>query len=144
MTELPRHSVSVAGVVVDEAGRVLVVRRRDNGRWEPPGGVLEMAETVEEGVRREVLEETGVPVRVGRLTAVYKNMRLGVVALVYRCTPLGTAGGTTDEAAEIRWMTLDEVREAMVPAYAIRVADAFEPGPHTRVHDGVNVRTSGR
>ena len=54
------HSVSVAGVVVDEAGRVLIIQRRDNGRWEPPGGILERDETFEEGVVREVAEETGV------------------------------------------------------------------------------------
>src|SRR3954449_4721852 len=82
------HSVSVAGVVVDEAGRVLVIQRRDNGRWEPPGGVLERDETFEEGVVREVAEETGVTVHVERLTGVYKNMVRGIVALVYRCRPL--------------------------------------------------------
>ena len=80
---LPRHSVSVAGVIFDDHGRVLAIRRRDNNQWQPPGGVLELGETFEEGVRREVLEETGMQVRVGRLTGVYKNMNLGVVALVW-------------------------------------------------------------
>jgi 8-oxo-dGTP diphosphatase len=75
------HSVSIAGVVVDEAGRVLVVQRRDNGRWEPPGGILERDETFEEGVVREVAEETGITVGVERLTGVYKNMTRGIVAL---------------------------------------------------------------
>lgn len=37
---LPLHSVSVAGAVVREDGRVLAIRRSDNGRWELPGGVL--------------------------------------------------------------------------------------------------------
>ena len=45
MTETPVHSVSVAGIVVNGEGKVLVIRRRDNGHWEPPGGVLEMSET---------------------------------------------------------------------------------------------------
>lgn len=40
------HSVSVAGAIVDDAGRALLIRRRDNGRWEPPGGVLEAGETI--------------------------------------------------------------------------------------------------
>jgi len=44
MTDTPEHSVSVAGVVVDDQDRVLVIRRRDNGHWEPPGGVLELDE----------------------------------------------------------------------------------------------------
>jgi 8-oxo-dGTP diphosphatase len=55
MSDTPKHSVSVAGIVVGERERVLLIRRRDNGRWEPPGGVLELGETFEEGVRREVL-----------------------------------------------------------------------------------------
>ena len=56
MTEQSRHSVSVAGVVVDDAGRALLIRRRDNGHWEPPGGILELNEDIEDGLRREVRE----------------------------------------------------------------------------------------
>lgn len=56
----PLHSVSVAGVVVREDGRLLAIRRADNGTWEPPGGVLELTETFEDGVRREIFEETGI------------------------------------------------------------------------------------
>ena len=139
MTETPRHSVSVAGIVVNDEGKVLVIRRRDNGHWEPPGGVLEMSETFEEGARREVLEETGIAVEVERLTGVYKNMNRGIVALVYRCKPLDQPSRATDEAAEIRWMALDEVREAMSPAYAVRVVDAFDQDVKTRAHDGVDL-----
>ena len=87
MADTPRHSVSVAGIVIDDAGRVLVIQRRDNGHWEPPGGILELSEQFEDGVHREVLEETGLDVQVDRLTGVYKNLNLGVVALVFRCTP---------------------------------------------------------
>jgi len=90
MADTPRHSVSVAGIVLDHAGRVLVIQRRDKGHWESPGGILELGEQFEDGVHREVLEETGLDVHVDRLTGVYKNLRLGVVALVFRCAPLGT------------------------------------------------------
>jgi 8-oxo-dGTP diphosphatase len=66
----------------------LAFQRRDNQQWEPPGGVLELNETFEDGVRREVREETGVDVEVERLTGVYKNMPRGIVAaLVFRCRP---------------------------------------------------------
>jgi 8-oxo-dGTP diphosphatase len=139
MTQVRGHSVSVAGIVVNDEGHVLVIRRRDNGQWEPPGGILELGETFEEGVQREVLEETGVRVRVDRLTGVYKNMKRGIVALVFRCTPEGGEVRATAEAAEIRWMTLGEVRDTMTPAYAVRVTDAFEDGSHTRAHDGVHL-----
>lgn len=138
----PRHSVSVAGVVVSDAGHVLVIQRRDNGHWEPPGGVLELGEQFEEGVRREVYEETGVNVRVERLTGVYKNLRVGVVALVFRCTPLGTGHAHTAEAFAVRWAEPAEIAELMDPAYAVRVTDAFGDMTVTRAHDGVQLVTT--
>jgi 8-oxo-dGTP diphosphatase len=55
----------------------------------PPGGVLELDEAPVDGVVREVLEETGVQVRAERLTGVYKNMRLGVVSLAFKCSVIG-------------------------------------------------------
>src|SRR2546423_1556530 len=82
----PRHSVSVAGIVTDDQGRVLLVRRADTDEWEPPGGVVERDEDLLSALVREVREETGLTVTPGRLTGVYKNMALGIVALVFRCT----------------------------------------------------------
>jgi 8-oxo-dGTP diphosphatase len=136
------HSVSVAGVVVDEAGRVLVIQRRDNGRWEPPGSILERDETFEEGVVREVAEETGVTVEVERLTGVYKNMTRGIVALVYRCHPTAGAPYPTTESVAIEWIAPGDVAERMIPAYAIRVLDALAPSPASRAHDGIEVLQS--
>jgi 8-oxo-dGTP diphosphatase len=69
----PRHSVSVAGIITDDHGRALLVQRRDNHRWEPPGGVLELGETIDDGLRREVREETGLEIEPITLTGVYKN-----------------------------------------------------------------------
>jgi len=136
------HSVSVAGVVVDETGRVLVIQRRDNGRWEPPGGILERDETFEEGVVREVLEETGVTVEVERLTGVYKNMARGIVALVYRCRPLAGTAETAPESMAVRWITSSDVSAIMEPAYAVRVADALDKcGASSRAHNGTNILT---
>jgi mutator protein MutT len=140
MTENRPHSVSVAGIVVNDEGKVLVIRRRDNGHWEPPGGILELDETFEEGVRREVHEETGIWVNVDRLTGVYKNMKHGIVALVFRCAPEAGNLTTTDESREVRWMTLQETRTEMTPAYAIRIADALNEGSvPTRSHDGTHL-----
>ena len=102
LSNLPKHSVSVAGVVVDSSDRVLVIRRRNNGEWQPQGGVLELSESLEEGVRREVAEETGAHVEVEQLTGLYKNLGRGVVALVFRCRPTSSAATRTDEASEIR------------------------------------------
>ena len=140
MTKEPAtHSVSVAGVVIDEDGRVLVIERRDNGHWESPGGILELGETFEEGVRREVLEETGVQVSVVALTGVYKNMSRGIVALVYRCSIVAGHPRTSSEAISVRWVDRDQIDDLMSPAYAVRVHDAFATTASSRAHDGDNV-----
>lgn len=142
MGSTPTHSVSVAGIVVRDDGRVLVVQRRDNGHWEPPGGVLELAETFEQGVRREVAEETGVHVEVERLTGAYKNLTRGIVALVFRCRPAAGEATATDEARRVAWFSPDEVRRHMAPAYAIRVLDALDGSVAARAHDGARVISS--
>ncbi|MFE2106411.1 NUDIX hydrolase [Kitasatospora sp. NPDC059463] len=137
----PLHSVSVAGVVVREDGRVLAIRRADNGTWEPPGGVLEVAETVEDGVRREVFEETGIKVGVQRLTGVYKNVSRGIVALVFRCRPESGSERLSDESTAVDWLTPGEVSDRMAEVYAVRVLDALRDGavPVVRAHDGRQV-----
>ncbi|MFD1965403.1 NUDIX hydrolase [Pseudonocardia alni] len=134
--------MSVAGIVVRDDGRILVIQRRDNSHWEPPGGVLELGETFEQGVRREVVEETGIAVEVERLTGAYKNLPRGIVALVFRCRPTGGEPTTTDESRCVDWLTPDQVREHMDPAYAVRVLDALTDEPASRAHDGVQLVTS--
>ncbi|MGV9238562.1 NUDIX hydrolase [Streptomyces nigra] len=134
------HSVSVAGAVVREDGRLLAIRRADNGTWELPGGVLELEETPEAGVAREVLEETGIQVEVDELTGVYKNTTRGIVALVFRCKPSGGEERTSDESTAVAWLTPDEVAERMSEVFAVRLLDALDgDGPYVRSHDGTHL-----
>lgn len=141
MDENPRHSVSVTGVVIrPEDGRVLVIKRSDDGRWVPPGGVLELGETPEECAVREVREETGVEVKPLRLTGVYKNMKLGVVSLAFLCEPVGGQAQTSPEAIEVAWMTPGEAFSAAPEARGIRITDALSAsGPFVRAHDGTHL-----
>jgi ADP-ribose pyrophosphatase YjhB (NUDIX family) len=147
---LPRHVVGVAAVVVDGAGRALLVRRRVPPRWELPGGALEVGETVTQGLVREVAEETGLTVRPRRLSGVYQNMTLGPVALVFVCERLAGSERTSDETSQWRWVTRGDLDDLMPPAWAVRVTDALDawramasteptqpaPSVPVRVHDG--------
>ena len=136
----PRHSVSVAAAILNEDGQLLAVRRRDNGHWEPPGGVLELDETIQAGLVREVREETGLQVEPQALTGVYENMRRGIVALVFRCHIVGGALGPTSEVEQICRLSPDEVRTLMDEAYATRLLDALHAGPAAiRAHDGLSL-----
>jgi 8-oxo-dGTP diphosphatase len=111
-------------VVVDERQRVLLALWNEVAppRWTMPGGGVEFAETVEEAVVRELREETGYQVSVGRLLGVHsqvfpaeaassRSRPLKSVRFVFAATITGgelTAeiDGTTDEA---RWFDLDHV-----------------------------------
>ncbi|MEV0395881.1 NUDIX hydrolase [Polymorphospora rubra] len=137
---ISRHSVSIAAIVVDDSGRVLVTQRRDNGRWEPPGGVLEVDESIIDGLKREVREETGLEIEPVRLTGVYKNMVRGVVALLFRARVVGGILAGSDETSQVTWWHPDDVAKGMDPAYAVRVLDALrDDGPAVRAHDGVSL-----
>jgi 8-oxo-dGTP diphosphatase len=71
-----RPMVGVGGVVIDD-GRALLIRRGSEplrGEWSIPGGTLELGETLQEGVARELLEECGLHVRVGELIEVFDRI----------------------------------------------------------------------
>jgi 8-oxo-dGTP diphosphatase len=82
--EYPEAPILGVGAVVIDGGRVLLVRRGQEplkGQWSLPGGALELGETLQGGVVREVLEETGLEVRAG-----------GIVEILDRITPDETSG----------------------------------------------------
>ena len=140
-SQSPRHSVSVAGIVVDDYGRALLIRRLDTRRWEPPGGILELGESIHDGLRRKVREETGLDVVPIALSGVYKNMPRGIIALVFRCKITGGVWATNEEVTDFRWVTESETPRLMTEAYAVGVLDALhDPGPAAvRPHDGVHL-----
>lgn len=141
MTESPLHSVSVTGIVIrPQDGKVLVIKRADDGRWVPPGGVLELPETPEQCAKREVQEETGIRVEPLRLTGVYKNMKLGVVSMAFLCEPVGGQMRTSSEALEVAWLTPEEAVAVTPEARGVRISDALaEGGPFVRAHDGTHL-----
>ena len=137
---MPTHSVSVAAAIIDDQGRALAVQRRDNGKWEPPGGVLELGETIPEGLAREVYEETGLTIEPESVSGVYKNMKHGIVAIVFRCHVTGGELRPSNETTAFAWLTPDEIPQRMTEAFAVRILDAYAPaGPQVRSHDGINL-----
>ena len=110
----------VGGIVLDEEGRLLLVlrgRAPSAGTWSVPGGRVEPGETDPEATAREVLEETGVRVEVGRLAGeVERDGLAGDVYVIrdYLCRPVSgidpSAVRAGDDAADAAWFTPDEMR----------------------------------
>jgi 8-oxo-dGTP diphosphatase len=142
MTDTHRFSVSVAAAVIRDDGKMLAIKRRDNGHWEPPGGVLNVDESLTEALVREVREETGYTVSVGSVSGIYQNMKHQIVALVFRCDVVSGEARVSDESSRVEWLPPSEIRDRMDEAYAVRLLDALHEGansPRVRTHDGVAV-----
>lgn len=110
--------VPCAGAVIkDAAGRLLLVRRRnepDAGLWSLPGGRIEPGETGEQAMIREVREETGLSVRAGRLLAVVELPgRDGTILDIsdYLAVVTGGSLAAGDDAADARWVTRQEMAQ---------------------------------
>jgi 8-oxo-dGTP pyrophosphatase MutT (NUDIX family) len=116
------------------AGReILLVRRADNGEWTPVTGIPEPGEEPAVSAAREVLEETGVVVRVQRLAStsahpgiVHANGdRASYLDLTFACSYIsGEAHVGDDESQDVRWFALDAMPE-MAPTMTRRIDDAL-------------------
>ena len=110
---------STTSVVLDDQGRVALVRRKDNGLWALPGGGMELGESIEDCAVREVKEETGLDVEITGLVGVYTNphhvMKYddGEVrqqfSLCYRTRLLGGELAFDSESTDIAWIERDAI-----------------------------------
>ena len=103
----------VAAIIVSNAGDVLLQRRAVEPRagfWTFPGGFLELGESVEDGARRETLEETGLDVRPERLVGVYSRPHVGIVLVAYAAASVSRNAIVGDaESSEVRWFAASEI-----------------------------------
>ena len=95
----------------DADGRVWLARRGfepGRGRWSMPGGFVDLGETVEAAIAREIEEELAVRAEIGALVGVYSRADSGVLVIVFQATLEGTPR-TTTEATEVRAFAADEI-----------------------------------
>jgi len=132
----------VQGVVRSEQGKILLAVRSDLRGWELPGGTPEPGELVEDALRRELREETGLRMVIQRVVGDY--VRTGFrphTARVYLCQ---AAGGTLEPSREtlvLRWFDPNALPDTLFPWYRAPIADALGPpsGPVTRrEHQGLS------
>ena len=107
-------------VIWDETGKILIDKRRlgdsFGGLWEFPGGKKEAGETIEDCIKREVLEELGIEVAVEKhlITIEYNYSEIRLILHVYHCRYLRGIPKAI-ECDEFRWVTLDEIDRFTFP-----------------------------
>jgi 8-oxo-dGTP diphosphatase len=132
-----RPIIGVGGVIISD-GRVLLVRRGGpplQGQWSIPGGILEVGETLIEGVQRELAEETGIDVRVRTLIEVFERIdrdasgkvQYHFVVLDYLCEPVRGIARAGSDVSEVAWAAPSELEKYSLTETAGRVIrKAFE------------------
>lgn len=120
-----RFRVGVFALIFDDEGRVLLVHRNDIDWWNLPGGGMELGETVDEAVQREVREETGLEVVVERLVGVYSKPQKQEVVLTFRCRVVGGTLTPTEEARDCRYFPPQALPVNTLPKHRQRIEDAL-------------------
>jgi len=129
----PERPIVGVGAVVVSDGKVVLIKRRFEplaGQWSLPGGTLELGETLEAGVAREILEETGLVVDVGPVVEVFdrilfdpdRRVRYHFVLIDYLCRPVGGSLSAGSDVADAVFVAPEEVAAYRLTPKAAAVA----------------------
>jgi len=135
LRKYPDRPIVAVGAVILDGDRVLLVQRGHEplkGEWSLPGGAVELGESLEEALVREVREETSLDVTVGPVVEVFDSIRRDAggraeyhyVIIDYACRVRGgtaTAAARGSDAADVRWVPLAEIEQYGVTSTAIAV-----------------------
>ena len=126
-----QYYLAVKGIIRRSDGKILVLKRSSKddhkpGVWETAGGGMEREETPQEGLAREVLEETGLPVIIGKPFNVF-SFKKGTgefkIGITFLCEYTGGVVKMSDEHSEYRWINPNEFSEMdSVPSLLAEIA----------------------
>ena len=112
--------------LIEQNGKFLIIKRSETAKnyplhWDLPGGKLERGETPEEGLVREVKEETTLDVKVVDPMFSYLETH-GVFAyvVVYECELLSGEIKLSSEHSEYKWVTQEELKELLIEPYLVK------------------------
>ena len=122
--------------IIDDLGKILLIRRADNHKWAMPGGALSVGETPAQGAVREAFEETGVRCKPIAFVGVHDSRLCGTIApfhlyqFCFLCEPLnsGKPEHAPTHAAEVldtRWFGENELPGDVDPGHITRIREAY-------------------
>lgn len=128
--------VAASAFVLDDSGRLLMIRRTDNGLHALPGGRHELGETLTQTAIRETDEETGVTVEVTGLVGIYSNPEHVVefsdgevrqeFSICFRARPVAGEPRPSDESSEAVWVERDRIASLDVhPSIRLRIEHGY-------------------
>ena len=127
------HLVSVAALVTNEEGKILLVKSPWRG-WEYPGGLIEPGETFQQALHREIREEAGVEVEIERFVGICKNVGKNIVNIDFVCRYTGGQLTTSEESTEVIWASREEAFDLITfPLTRSRLTQMLSGSPNARL-----------
>jgi 8-oxo-dGTP diphosphatase len=130
----PARPILGVGALIFDGDRILLVERGKEplkGYWSLPGGVLEVGETLEEGLRREVREETGLLVESAAMLEIFERIirdaqgaaEYHYVLIDYICTVTGGVLCAADDVSRVEWVPRDKLAEYQITTGTLPVIE---------------------
>ncbi len=132
--------VAVTAFILDDDGRLLMIRRTDNDLYAIPGGAQEIGETVSAAAVRETQEETGIDIEVTGLIGIYSDPEHVIeftdgevrqeFSICFRAKPTGGELRTSSESKEVHWVEPTQLAELTIhPSIRLRIQHGFDNRP---------------
>ena len=110
------------GALIFDNEKLLIVERANEpfkGYWSLPGGIVECGEKLEQGIRREVLEETGLEVEALSVFEIFERIipdgegriEYHYVLIDYLCRPIGGRLSAASDVSQVAWVTEQNLRD---------------------------------
>jgi ADP-ribose pyrophosphatase YjhB (NUDIX family) len=126
---------SVNVVVADDNGRILLIKRTDNGNWALPGGAIDIGESFVGAAVRETIEETGITCQVTGLVGIYNDPKHLIhytsndevrqeFSIVLTARPVAGEPTPSSESSEVHWVEPDAIEDLKIhPSMLARITD---------------------
>jgi 8-oxo-dGTP pyrophosphatase MutT (NUDIX family) len=131
---------AASAIVANDEGKILLHRRSDNDLWALPGGTMEIGESIQETLVREVKEETGLDVMPEYVVGLYTDPKHVIAfsdgevrqqfSICFACRIIGGNIQVSDESFEVRFFSPDEIKQLnMHPSIYLRIKHYLEHRP---------------
>lgn len=127
---IPKHIVSAATIVVNEAGEVLLIKGPRRG-WEMPGGQVEEGESLAQAAIRETFEESGIEVEIIKFCGVFQNVSRSICNTLFLAKPIGGTPTKSPESLEVGFFPVEQALKMVTNSnFRERIALCLDDSQH--------------
>lgn len=106
----PKHTVTAGAIVMNDQQEILLITGPRRG-WEPPGGRVEVGESIRDAAIRETKEESGIDIEITAFCGIFQDVTDSVCSTLFLGKPIGGVPTTSAESLEVGFFPLSEALE---------------------------------